>query len=106
MKSATNWVSESTVAIVRSTDLAEAEIVAGCGSADGTSLDLTTEMVTVLGADVRSSEFVAEYLRATHMCEQRGARTCVNKGATHMYHTHVRTKRAKRMREQRGHTHV
>ena len=48
MKSATNWVSESTVATVRSTDLAEAEIVAGCGSADGTSLDLTTEMVTVL----------------------------------------------------------
>ena len=52
MKSATNWVSESTVATVRSTDLAEAEaeIVAGCGSADGTSLDLTTEMVTVQGA--------------------------------------------------------
>ena len=89
MKSATNWVSESTVAIVRSTDLAEAEIVVGCGSADGTSLDLTTEMVTVLGADVRSSEFVAEYLRATHMCEQRGARTCANEGTTHMCHTHV-----------------
>jgi len=63
--------------------------VAGCGSADGTSLDLRTEMVTVLGADVSSSEFVAEYLRVTHMCEQRGARTCVNKGATHMCHTHV-----------------
>jgi len=106
MKSATNWVSESTVATVRSTDLAEAEIVAGCGSADGTSLDLTTEMVTVLGADVRSSEFVAEYLRATHMYEQRGARTCANEEATHMYHTHVRTKRATRLREQRGHTRV
>ena len=37
------------------------------GSADGTSLDLRTEMVTVLGADVRSSEFVAEYLLAAHM---------------------------------------
>ena len=91
MKSATNWVSESTVAIVRSTDLAEAEIVAGCGSADGTSLDL----VTVLGADVStSSEFVAEYLRATYMCEQRGARTCANEGATHMCHTHVPHTRA------------
>jgi len=89
MKSAPNWVSESTVAIVRSTDLAEAEIEAGSGSADGTSLDLTTEMVTVQGADVRSSEFVAEYLRATHMCEQRGARTCANEGTTHMCHTHV-----------------
>ena len=63
--------------------------VTGCGSADGTSLDLTTEMVTVPGADVRSSEFVAEYLRATHMCEQRGARTCANEGATQMCHTHV-----------------
>ena len=67
MKSATNWVSKSTV---RFTYLAEAEIVADCGSADGTSLDLTTEMVTVLGADVRSSEFVAEYLRSTHMCHK------------------------------------
>ena len=59
-----------------------------------TSLDLTTEMVTVLGADVRSSEFVAGYLRATHMCEQRGARTCANEGATHMCHTHVPHTRA------------
>jgi len=40
------------------------------GSADGTSLDLRTEMVTVLGADVRSSEFVAEYLLAAHMCHK------------------------------------
>ena len=80
--------------------------VTGCGSADDTSLDLRTEMVKVLGADVRSSEFVAEYLRATHMYEQRGARTCANEEATHMYHTHVRTKRATRLREQRGHTRV
>ena len=65
MKRDTNWESESTVTIVRSTDLAEAGRVAVCWSADGMSLDLRTEIFTVLGTDVRSCEFVAEYLPAT-----------------------------------------
>ena len=43
--------------------LAEAGRVAVCCSADGMSLDLRTEIITVLGSDVRSCEFVAEYLR-------------------------------------------
>ena len=59
MKRDTNWVSESTVAIVRSNVLAEVGRVAVCWSEDGMSLNLRTEMVTVLGADVRSCEFVA-----------------------------------------------
>ena len=60
-------MSGSTVAIVRSRVLAEAGRVAICSSADGMSLDFRTEMVTVLGADVRSCELVAEYLRVAHV---------------------------------------
>ena len=93
MKRDTNCVSESTVAMVRSNVLAEAGRIAVCWSANGMSLNLRTEMVTVLSADVRSWEFVAEYLRVTHMCEQGGGHTRVNKGSTHMC-------------EQRGHIHV
>ena len=69
--------------IVRSNMLAEAGRIAVCGSATGMSSDLRTEMVTVLGADVRSCEFVAEYLRATHTREQRGTHMC-EQGGTYM----------------------